>query len=134
MPKKHALVIEDDERWRSSLLSIFDEEGYYVDGTGNEDDAFRMLSLGAYDAVVCDNSFPRSNGGESAPENNLGLEVLVWMRNIEKYVFTPFVLHTAGDAALASPRLRELNGIFCEKGPGSFTLPKLLSNAMLVHA
>ena len=119
MPKNHVLIVEDHEVLRNSLLSLFDRAGFYVDGTGNLTDAVKLLNRGAYDLVISDNRFPEFNDHRDEPKEKMGLEILKWMRNDEKYFSTPFILHTTD----ASPQVQELldlhRGVLCLKESAS---------------
>ena len=56
------LIAEDDARLLKSLVHIFENNNYAVDGVDNGNDAFDFASSGEYDGLVLDIMMPQMDG------------------------------------------------------------------------
>jgi len=59
------LIVEDDERIRSSMRLALEEEGYAVDGVGSGEDAVSSFSAEPYELVLIDLMLPGMDGFET---------------------------------------------------------------------
>jgi DNA-binding NtrC family response regulator len=71
--KASVLVAEDEERARTALCALLEEEGYVVTAAPDGAEAVRLLEAGAFDAAVLDLRMPGMDG----------LEILRRLRNQE---------------------------------------------------
>ncbi len=76
------MIIEDDERIRTSLKIALEEEGYGVDAMANGEDALEKLRVGPVDVVLLDIMLPGMDGFECC-------------RQIRKMSNVPVVMVTA---------------------------------------
>ena len=56
------LIVEDDERIRSSMRLALEEEGYDVDDVGNGEDAVTLFGAEPYELVLIDLMLPGIDG------------------------------------------------------------------------
>lgn len=56
------LVVEDNDEIRESLVRVFEEEGYAVDGSGSGDEGFFRGTSWDYDLVILDIMLPGRDG------------------------------------------------------------------------
>ncbi len=59
------LIVEDDERIRSSMTLALEEEGYAVDGVGSGEDAVARFTAEPYELVLIDLMLPGIDGFEA---------------------------------------------------------------------
>ena len=59
------LIVEDDERIRSSMRLALEEEGYAVDGVGSGEEAIDRFASEPYELVLIDLMLPGIDGFEA---------------------------------------------------------------------
>jgi DNA-binding response OmpR family regulator len=59
------LIVEDDERIRSSMRLALEEEGYTVDGVGSGEEAVARFGTEPYELVLIDLMLPGIDGFEA---------------------------------------------------------------------
>ena len=68
MPKRHALIIDDESGIRTSLGLILEDEGWRVSVAADADEGLRAAQSERFDVVLCDVRMPRRSGLEILPE------------------------------------------------------------------
>jgi len=68
MPKRRALIIDDEKGIRTSLGLILEDEGYEVVTAGDADEGLRAAQSERFDVVLCDVRMPRRDGLDVLPE------------------------------------------------------------------
>ena len=68
MPKRRALIIDDENGIRTSLGLILEDEGYDVITAADADEGLREARAGRFDLVLCDVRMPRRSGLDVLPE------------------------------------------------------------------
>jgi two-component system response regulator AtoC len=68
MPKRHALIIDDESGIRTSLGLILEDEGWRVSVAADADEGLRAAQSDRFDVVLCDVRMPRRSGLEILPE------------------------------------------------------------------
>jgi two-component system response regulator AtoC len=68
MPKRRALIIDDENGIRTSLGLILEDEGYDVVKAADADEGLREARAGRFDLVLCDVRMPRRSGLDVLPE------------------------------------------------------------------
>ena len=61
---KKILVVEDETSLRSMLVTILQDEDYYVDSATNGEEAIELLKSNQYDLLATDLYMPKINGVE----------------------------------------------------------------------
>jgi len=68
MPKRRALIIDDESGIRTSLGLILEDEGYEVSRAADADEGLRAAQSERFDVVLCDVRMPRRSGLDVLPE------------------------------------------------------------------
>ena len=68
MPKRRALIIDDENGIRTSLGLILEDEGYEVSTAADADEGLRAARSDHFDVVLCDVRMPRRSGLDVLPE------------------------------------------------------------------
>ncbi len=68
MPKRRALIIDDENGIRTSLGLILEDEGYDVSKAADAVEGLREARAGRFDLVLCDVRMPRQSGLEVLPD------------------------------------------------------------------
>jgi len=68
MPKRRALIIDDENGIRTSLGLILEDEGYDVAKAADADEGLRAARADRFDLVLCDVRMPGRSGLEVLPE------------------------------------------------------------------
>jgi two-component system response regulator (stage 0 sporulation protein F) len=58
------LVVDDETRIRKLIVDMLGLDGYEVDNVDNASEAFRMVTVGAYEVIIMDLNMPGMNGLE----------------------------------------------------------------------
>jgi len=61
-PKKHLLIIDDEENMRHMLRSLLLGHGYLVDTAANGREALLLVEQNPYDSILCDIRMPEMDG------------------------------------------------------------------------
>ncbi len=61
-PKKHLLIIDDEENMRHMLRSLLMGHGYLVDTAANGREALLLVEQSPYDSILCDIRMPEMDG------------------------------------------------------------------------
>ncbi len=69
--KARILVVDDEERFRKSLIRILGENGHEVEGAADGLEAINKLAVGEYDVVLLDMKMPGLSGEETYNEIRL---------------------------------------------------------------
>jgi len=68
MPKRRALIIDDESGIRTSLGLILEDEGYAVSAAADAQEGLRAALANRFDVVLCDVRMPRQSGLDILPE------------------------------------------------------------------
>jgi signal transduction histidine kinase/DNA-binding response OmpR family regulator len=83
---RRILVVEDDDRLRSSLRDLLALEGVTIHDVGTAKEALEQLSAQSFDCVVLDLNLPDASG----------YDILETMSANERYSFPPVIIYTGG--------------------------------------
>lgn len=61
-PVKRILIVEDDQYIRDLYVETLEDEGFYVENTGDGEDGYKKIFHGGYDLVLLDLMLPKMNG------------------------------------------------------------------------
>lgn len=61
-PKKHLLIIDDEDNMRHMLRSLLEGHGYLVDTAANGREGLQLAEQNQYDSILCDIRMPEMDG------------------------------------------------------------------------